>query len=83
MELIETFIDSSFKDVPKQVEVHVTMVDISQKELNELGFDWLLGQFNVQGSQRIFAGGGTTGNAATTGSQASSFSEYSFIPLYA
>ncbi|MDC0048544.1 hypothetical protein OAL09_04305 [Verrucomicrobia bacterium] len=80
MELIETFIDSSFKDVPKQVEVHVTMVDISQKELNELGFDWLLGQFNVQGSQRIFAGGGTTGNAATTGSQASSFSEYSFIP---
>ena len=81
MELIETFIDSSFKDVPKQVEVHVTMVDISQKELNELGFDWLLGQFDIPGSsQRIFAGGGTTGNAATTGSESSSFSEYSFIP---
>ena len=80
MELIETFIDSSFKDVPKQVEVHVTMVDISQKELNELGFDWLLGQFNMPGSQRIFGGGGTTGNAATTGSESSSFSEYSFIP---
>ncbi len=81
MELIETFIDSSFKDVPKQVEVHVTMVDISQKELNELGFDWLLGQFDIPGSsQRIFAGGGTTGNAATTGSEASTFSEYSFIP---
>ena len=80
MELIETFIDNSFNDIPKQVEVHVTMVDISEKELNELGFDWLLGQFNVPGSQRIFAGGGTTGNAATTGSESSSFSEYSFIP---
>ena len=80
IELIETFIDSSFNDVPKQVEVHVTMVDISQKELNELGFDWLLGQFNVPSSQRIFAGGGTIGNAATTGSGASTFSEYTFIP---
>lgn len=80
MELIETFIDSSFNDVPKQVEVHVTMVDVSQKELNELGFDWLLGHFNVQGSQRIFAGGGTVGNAPATGSEAATFSEYTFIP---
>ena len=60
IQLVESFVDSSFSDVPKQVEVHVSLVDISEKELNETGFDWLLGQFDVPGSsQRIFAGGGT------------------------
>ncbi len=80
IELIESFIDSSFNEVPKQVEVHVTMIDISQSELNELGFDWLLGQFNVTGSDRVFAGGGTQGNAATSGSEAKVGAEFPFIP---
>ncbi|MFP6875163.1 MAG: Amuc_1098 family type IV pilus outer membrane protein [Verrucomicrobiales bacterium] len=80
IELIESFIDSSFNEVPKQVEVHVSMIDISQSELNELGLDWLLGQFNVTGSDRVFAGGGTQGNAATSGSEAQAGAEFPFIP---
>ena len=81
IELIESFIDSSFNDVPKQVEVHVSMVDISEKELNEIGFDWLLGQFDVPGaSQRIFAGGGTKGNSESSGNASASTAEYTFIP---
>jgi len=80
IELIESFIDSSFNEVPKQVEVHVSMIDISQSELNELGFDWLLGQFNVTGSDRVFAGGGTQGNAPASGSETSVGAEFPFIP---
>ena len=81
IELVESFVESSFSDVPKQVEVHVSMIDISEKELNEIGYDWLLGQFDVPGSsQRIFAGGGTEGNAAASGTQAAGNAEYTFIP---
>ena len=81
IELIESFIDSSFNDVPKQVEVHVSMVDISEKDLNEIGFDWLLGQFDVPGaSQRIFAGGGTKGNSESSSTASASTAEYTFIP---
>ncbi|MCP4848864.1 MAG: hypothetical protein GY899_13055 [Verrucomicrobiaceae bacterium] len=80
IELIESFIDSSFNEVPKQVEVHVSMIDISQSELNELGFDWLLGQFNVADSDRVFAGGGTKGNASSGGSEAQAGAEFPFIP---
>ena len=81
IQLVESFVDSSFSDVPKQVEVHVSLVDISEKELNETGFDWLLGQFDVPGSsQRIFAGGGTEGNTAASSTQAAGNAEYTFIP---
>ena len=80
IELVESFIDSSFNEVPKQVEVHVSMIDISHSELNELGYDWLLGQFNVAGSDRLFAGGGTKGNTSAGGSEAQAGVEFPFIP---
>ncbi len=80
IELVESFIDSSFNEVPKQVEVNVTMIDISHSELNELGFDWLLGQFNVPGSNRVFAGGGTEGNVAAGGAETRAAAEFPFIP---
>jgi general secretion pathway protein D len=56
--LVETVVNAS----PKQVEIQVRLLEVNETRLKELGFDWLLGQFNVPGSDRIFAGGGTTGN---------------------
>ncbi len=32
---------------PKQVEIESKFVEITQNNLKELGFDWLLGQFNI------------------------------------
>jgi general secretion pathway protein D len=49
---------------PNQVEIEAKFVEITQNNLKELGFDWLLGAFNVGTSDRVFASGGTTGNAA-------------------
>lgn len=80
IELVESFIDSSFNEVPKQVEVNVSMIDISHSALNELGYDWLLGQFNVAGSDRVFAGGGTEGNATAGGAETRAAAEFPFIP---
>ena len=46
---------------PKQVEIESKFVEINQNNLKELGFDWLLGQFNIGIHQRVFGGGGTSG----------------------
>ncbi|MFV1993831.1 MAG: Amuc_1098 family type IV pilus outer membrane protein [Verrucomicrobiales bacterium] len=62
MELIETFVESLVEDVQKQIHIMSKFVEIGQENLNELGFDWLLGFFNIPGSSRVFGGGGTLGN---------------------
>jgi general secretion pathway protein D len=80
MQLIRSIVKNSRTDRAKQVEIHVTMIDIAEQELNELGFDWLLGQFNAPGSDRVFGGGGTVGNSPSSGSAAEARSDYPFIP---
>jgi len=60
--LVEAMVDDASNKSPKQVEIQVRMLEITQTRLKELGFDWLMGQFNVPGSSRLFAGGGTIGN---------------------
>jgi general secretion pathway protein D len=47
----------AFIDVPKQVEIEAKFVEISQSDLDELGFQWSVGSYS-------FGGGGTfSGNA--------------------
>src|SRR6202011_2505809 len=38
---------------------------ITQNNLKELGFDWLLGQFNI-GDHKVFGSGGTSGTSQAT-----------------
>jgi general secretion pathway protein D len=61
LELIDGIIEELMKKKPKQVQVTAKFVEVSQRNTDELGFDWLLGAFNV-GSSGIFGSGGTTGN---------------------
>jgi len=65
LDLIDTIVEASITAVPSQVEIEAKFVEISQNNLKELSFDWLLGQFNLPGTERVFSGGGTggTGNA--------------------
>ncbi len=60
--LIETLIDQATSLAPRQVEIQVKMIEINQSRLEELGFDWLIGQSNVPGTKNVFTGGGTIGN---------------------
>jgi general secretion pathway protein D len=60
--LVDELVESAVSSSPKQVEIQVKMIEINDTRLKELGFDWLLGDFNVPGSQKVFASGGTYGN---------------------
>ena len=65
LNLVDTLVEQAAATGAKQVIITVKMVDVSQTRLNELGFDWQLGLFNVPGSDRVYAGGGGAGSDAT------------------
>ena len=62
LELVDALVEQANVSGPKQVEIEAKFVEIKQNNLKELGFDWLLGQFNI-GNQRVFGGGGTQGTS--------------------
>ncbi len=61
LDLVEAFVDELNKQGPKQVVITTKFVEVSQKNTEELGFDWLLGGVGVQG-QGVFVGGGSAGS---------------------
>lgn len=65
LELVDALVEQANVSGPRQVEIEAKFVEITQNNLKELGFDWLLGQFNV-GNQRVFGGGGTSGTSPGT-----------------
>ncbi|MGZ4984853.1 MAG: Amuc_1098 family type IV pilus outer membrane protein, partial [Chthoniobacterales bacterium] len=64
LELVDAIVEQANVSGPKQVEIEAKFVEITQNNLKELGFDWLLGQFNI-GGNRVFGGGGTSGTSPT------------------
>jgi general secretion pathway protein D len=60
--LIEQMILASKEGGAKLVRVEFKLIETTDRILNEIGFDWLIGQGNVPGSDSVFAGGGTLGN---------------------
>jgi general secretion pathway protein D len=74
LELVDAIVEQASVAGPKQVEIEAKFVEINQNNLKELGFDWLLGQFNV-GNHKIFAGGGTSGTGAPV-----SAADWPFVP---
>jgi general secretion pathway protein D len=67
LELVDALVEQANVSGPKQVEIESKFIEITQNNLKELGFDWLLGQFNIPGSNRIFGGGGTSGQVSGPG----------------
>ncbi len=47
LELVDALVEQANVAGPKQVEIEAKFVEITQNNLKELGFDWLLGQFNI------------------------------------
>ena len=60
LELVDAIVEQASVAGPRQVEIEAKFVEINQNNLKELGFDWLLGQFNI-GNHKVFGSGGTTG----------------------
>src|SRR5213082_1754625 len=61
LELVDALVEQASVAGPKQVEIESKFVEITQNNLKELGFDWLLGPFNITGnSGKIVSDGGAT-----------------------
>ncbi len=61
MELIEAYIESIKGKAEKQIYITSKFIEIAQDNWDELGFDWLMGGFNINGDS-VFGSGGTTGS---------------------
>jgi general secretion pathway protein D len=75
MELVEAYIDSIEQSVAKQIYITSRFVEIAEEDGEELGFDWLLGPFNLGSSQNVFGSGGTPGNVVG----AAGANDFSFV----
>jgi general secretion pathway protein D len=62
LDFVDALVDQANMSQPKQVEIESKFVEINQNNLKELGFDWLLGPFSLNG--KVFGSGGTAGNGA-------------------
>jgi general secretion pathway protein D len=60
LDFVDALVDQANISQPKQVSIESKFVEINQNNLKELGFDWLLGPFTLNG--KVFGSGGTAGN---------------------
>ena len=66
LDLVERIIEIGVTEGgEKLIEIQAKFVEISQTNVKELSFDWMLGQSNIPRNYNVFSGGGTsgTGNA--------------------
>src|SRR5207237_704911 len=74
LELVDAIVEQASVAGPRQVEIEAKFIEINQNNLKELGFDWLLGQFNI-GNHKLLRGSSTSGNAPAVNS-----ADYPFVP---
>ena len=59
LDLVDALVEQLNLAIPKQVEIESKFIEINQNNLKQLGFDWLLGPFSING--KVFGSGGTSG----------------------
>jgi general secretion pathway protein D len=79
MEMVETLVEMATKAAPKMAVIHVRMLEVNQTNLDELGFDWLLGGVGWSGNS-LLVGGGTSGNGTTFNAANYPFGNTAAIP---
>ena len=55
---IDALVDAAMGVAPSQVDITTKFLEINQNNVQELGFDWLLGPFSIGGSGVYGSGGG-------------------------
>jgi len=65
IDLIEAYVQDLIDQVQRQIQIATKFVEVTETNLDELGFDWLMGAFNIAGD-RTFGSGGVTGNGPPT-----------------
>ena len=64
LDLIDSLVEVSLTTPPSQVQIESRFLEVTQNNLQELGFDWLMGAFNLPAGSGVYGGGGTVGNQA-------------------
>ena len=49
IDVIDSLVDAAMGVAPSQVDIQTKFLEINQNNLQELGFDWLLGPFSIGG----------------------------------
>lgn len=62
IDLIDQLVTNISSQEPIQVIVRTTIMRVSQKKLEALGFDWMITPVHLSDLGSLFLGGGTTGN---------------------
>ena len=76
LDLVERIIEiGSNEGGAKQIEIQAKFVEISQTNVKELSFDWMLGQSNIPRNFNVFTGGGTSGTGNAFNQQNFPFSQ--------
>ena len=83
LELVDAIVEQANVSGPKQVEIEAKFVEITQNNLKELGFDWLMGPFNLNSSGSVAVGGGTSGTGAMVNQADYPFSVNGMNPITA
>jgi len=52
LDMVDALVDQANSSQPKQVSIESKFVEINQNNAKELGFDWLLGPFSLNGKHR-------------------------------
>ena len=65
LDLIETYVEELNKNGPKQVVITTKFVEVSQRNTEELGFDWILGGGGSR--PKVDFAGGSLGNSSING----------------
>ncbi|MCS7009519.1 MAG: hypothetical protein NZL93_06245, partial [Chthoniobacterales bacterium] len=58
---IDGIVETALATPPTQIEIQSKFLEITQDNMKELGFDWLLGQFSLPFGSGIYGSGGTGG----------------------
>lgn len=61
LDLVDALVDTAATTKPTQIEIEAKFLEVNQNNLNELGFDWLVGQFALAGGSGVYGSGGTEG----------------------
>ncbi|CAN5746706.1 hypothetical protein BH09VER1_BH09VER1_11450 [soil metagenome] len=60
LDLIDTLVETQLV-TPSQVSIESKFLEVTQNNLKEMGFDWLVGQFALPFGSGVYGGGGTQG----------------------
>ena len=62
---IDALVDAAMGVAPSQVDIQTKFLEINQNNIQELGFDWLLGPFSIGGGVYGSGGGGSNALSAS------------------